>query len=126
MAELNESFVRMTRPPYEINVCLPMSELRRQRHLTDRGPDDVRDGYIHLLPSGPFKNIALLTKNEACQTNLRSKDAEMQTYPGHPINKSTAYEFEIPLDFQDIWHHVETDEEVTRSFYYIRCMILHY
>ncbi|XP_011497668.1 PREDICTED: WD repeat-containing protein 63-like [Ceratosolen solmsi marchali] len=109
--EVKETFLRMTRPLYEIDVCLPISKLCCQKHLSDRGPDGVRDGYVELVSSKKFKNIALLTKTETCQTNLESKDVEIQTYHEDLTNKWTAYDFEIPVDFQNIWNHVETDEE---------------
>ncbi|XP_016844834.1 WD repeat-containing protein 63-like isoform X2 [Nasonia vitripennis] len=111
---LNDAFLRSNRPLHEIDVALPVSELRRRRKLTDRPPDhpNLRDGYIELVPvHESFEHVELTRIEKTCQTNLEGRDVVAQTYPGNPKNQWTQYELEIPEDFVEIWTVVEKEEQ---------------
>lgn len=110
---LEDFFLRPGRMPLEVDLSLKVSELMRPRVLTDRSTnDDVRNGYVELLSiNETFQNIEFKNIDKACQTNLEMRENGAQTYPEHPKNQWTQYEFEIPEEFKTIWEEEKKEEE---------------
>lgn len=110
--KLEDFFLRPGRLPQEVDLSLKVSELMRPKVLTDRLPDDVEDGCVELRSiHESFNNIRFAIIDKVCQTNLEMKDQSAQTYPEHPKNQWTQYEFEIPEEFKTIWEEEKLEEE---------------
>jgi len=104
-SELDEERVRNARELYEVEVRLPVELLGLNRNLCDRSSGDSRDGYVELIPYENFENVRKRRVSRTTQTHLNPRDAEVQTYPGHPKNAWTQYAYEDILGPQ-----VDNDE----------------
>jgi len=93
-SELDEERVRNARELYEVEVRLPFELLGLNRSLCDRSSGDSRDGYVELISRENFENIEKRRVSKTTQTHLKLRDAEVQTYPGHPKNAWTQYAYE--------------------------------
>ncbi|XP_043269932.1 dynein axonemal intermediate chain 3-like [Venturia canescens] len=97
--ELEQTFVKPTRPFYELEISLPSTRLGRQRSLTDRDTDQARDAYVEILPGERvFRTVPMATISRSVQTNLEGKEISVQSHFGYPKNKWTQYD---QLTFQD-------------------------
>lgn len=114
--ELESNFLKTSRSLLEIDLSLPISQLCRDRQLSNCSADELRDGCVELTPLyEKFVNVKFLTISQACQTNLVGKDAEAQTYPGNLKHRWTQYELEIPEGFAEIWNVEEKPKEQVKK-----------
>ena len=106
--ELDQSFVKITRPFFEVELSMPVCQLGQNRELSDPGSDKVRDGYIEILPGRRrYKNVPMKMISRWAQTNLEGREMSSQSYFGYPQNKWTQYD---KLVFVDPDKVEETDE----------------
>lgn len=97
--ELDQTFVRVSRPFYELEISLPTSRLGQKRHLSDRNSDQARDAYVEILPGRCYSRIIpMATISRYVQTNLEGKEVSVQSHFGYPKNQWTQYD---ALTFED-------------------------
>ncbi|XP_011872184.1 PREDICTED: WD repeat-containing protein 63-like [Vollenhovia emeryi] len=99
-AALDEGLVRSTREFFEVEVCLPIESLGRDRKLRDRSSGDSWDSYVELAPYEKFENVEKKRVSKMIQTHLEPREIEAQTYPGYPKNAWTQYSYEDTSQLQ--------------------------
>ena len=115
--EILDNLLQNPRNIHETIVFLPLSKIRRIRFLSDRLPEQVRDGYVQLIEHHEhFQNVKFNVLSQDCQTNALSKNREAQTYPGNPKNKWTDYKFVVPEEFSSIWGNEKNEEVITFKY----------
>ncbi|XP_076180627.1 dynein axonemal intermediate chain 3 [Ptiloglossa arizonensis] len=115
-SEVNETFATATRELFEIEISIPGSNLNAVRNLGDRDSCSCRDSYVELVTADEvFANIDRRCVSRTVQTHRSSREAFVQTYPGHPKNAWTQYAYEDTLNEPLKAADDETENESERN-----------
>lgn len=91
--EVIQTLGKIARPLLEIEITIPVCQLRRKIDLGERNSDQTRDGYIELLPGQrKYNNVPMKMISRHVQTNLEGREMNVQCYFGYPKNKWTQYD----------------------------------
>ncbi|XP_031370075.1 WD repeat-containing protein 63-like isoform X3 [Apis dorsata] len=92
--EIDSMIVKNTRPLLEIELVSTADVLNAPIHFEDRKVDDVRDGYIELLPYRQiFENIPRKLLYNETQITPEYRTVKIQTELSVPINRWVQYEY---------------------------------
>ncbi|PBC26120.1 WD repeat-containing protein [Apis cerana cerana] len=92
--EIDSMIVKNTRPLLEIELVSTADVLNAPIHFEDRKVDDVRDGYIELLPYRQiFENIPRKLLYNETQITPEYRTVKIQTELSIPINRWVQYEY---------------------------------
>lgn len=83
----------------EVEVQRLYSTNKSSAQLSFRFAEDVRDGYVELVPK--HKNLDVVkrrTVSVAIQSAAQLIESEQQTYPTFPANAWSQYSYELPTD----------------------------
>ncbi|CAK9811661.1 Dynein axonemal intermediate chain 3 [Anthophora plagiata] len=113
--EIQTAMIKNMRPLLEIEVVGTADVLNTVLDLEDRKVDDVRDGYIELLPyRQTFKNVERKLIHIMTQVTPAVRDTEAQTALSVPTNCWVQYEYEYKSP--DIAQFNEVQLESLKSF----------
>lgn len=72
---------------------------RAAEPLSFRFAEDVRDGYVELVPKTKFNNVVMRTTvSVGVQSAAQRIESEQQTDPTFPANAWSQYSYELPID----------------------------
>lgn len=91
--EIDENLVRYSRPLIEINLTI--SKIKRPNKLSLRRVNDVRDGYVEILPVEPVETVERARIDGASQTCSKFVSTSAQTTKLCQKNINTQYELPI-------------------------------
>lgn len=81
----------------EIQRLYAINKIPKQ--LSFRFAEDVRDGYVELVPKHKNLNVLLRSKvSVAIQSTAKRIESEQQTDPTFPANVWSQYSYELPID----------------------------
>ncbi|KAK0086892.1 hypothetical protein PV326_005399 [Microctonus aethiopoides] len=108
--------VNSSRPPFEVELFVKISALKRNRKLSDRNSDSTRDSYIDLIPTELqiFNNIPMKKVAKFTQTTLESRDASVQSYLGYLKHKWTQCNDTIDVQFCEVIDDESVKEDVNK------------
>ncbi|KOC65332.1 WD repeat-containing protein 63, partial [Habropoda laboriosa] len=113
--EIQTAMIKNTRPLLEIEVVATADVLNVVLELEDRKVEDVRDGYIELLPyRQTFESVQRKLIHNMTQVTPAVRDKEAQTALSVPTNCWVQYKYEY--ESPDIAKFNEEQLESLRSF----------
>ncbi|XP_026674816.1 WD repeat-containing protein 63-like [Ceratina calcarata] len=113
--EIEASIVKKTRPLLEIEVIGTADVLNVQLNLVDRRVEDVRDGYIELLPyRQTFENVSRKLLYNDTQVSPIVRNVKTQTVLSVPRNCWVQYEY--TYESPDIASFTEEKLESLKGF----------
>lgn len=113
--EIDSMIVKNTRPLLEIELVTTADVLNAPIHFEDRKVDDVRDGYIELLPYRQiFENIPRKLLYNETQITPEYRTAKIQTELSIPINRWVQYEYTYKSP--DIKKFTPEEQESLKAF----------
>ncbi|XP_031627764.1 WD repeat-containing protein 63 [Contarinia nasturtii] len=111
-AEVDLQVETKSRDKLEVEVQRLCANNKTPYKLSFRFADDVRDGYVELVPK--HKNFDVITRSRVSigiQSAAQLVESEQQTDPTFPANAWSQYSYELPIDPNQPEESVEGNDE---------------
>lgn len=99
---------RKDKTEVEIQRLFPSNRAAAAASLSFRFAEDVRDGYVELVPKHKY-GTDFVVRNKvsaAVQSAARRVDSEQQTDPTFPANAWSQYSYELPVDGMCMFYYL--------------------